>query len=114
MKKFLRNLIIYAAFVITITLGLNALYRPKADDIGTFAGGVPDNIQICNFGSSHGQYGFNYEDFADKYTCFNFALGSQTLLYDYRILTNFRDKLQKGTRVFVVVSYHSLYGKPDT
>ena len=47
MKKFLRNLVIYLSLVIAITLGLNALYKPKSDDIGAFANGVPDNIQIC-------------------------------------------------------------------
>ena len=83
MKKFLRNLVIYLSLVIAITLGLNGLY------------------------------GFNYEDFTGKYMCFNFALSSQSLLYDYKILLNYKDKIKNGAYVFIVISYFSLFGKTE-
>ena len=83
MKKFLRNLVIYLSLVIAITFGLNGLY------------------------------GFNYEDFTGKYMCFNFALSSQSLLYDYKILLNYKDKIKNGAYVFIVISYFSLFGKTE-
>lgn len=75
---------------------------------------VPYNIQICNLGSSHGLYGFNYEELSKSYTCFNFALNSQTLSYDARILDYYKDHLQEGAIVFVTISYQSLFGIPET
>ncbi|MDY6400417.1 MAG: hypothetical protein SPL10_04805 [Synergistales bacterium] len=117
MKKFLLKILIYIALLTTIMLSINFLYiHNKADidsDIEAFANGVPDNIQICNFGSSHGLYGFNYEDIEKKYTCFNFALSSQSLMYDYRILLNFKNKIKKDSVVFIVIPYFSFLGKTE-
>ena len=112
MKKFLCKVLIYALSLVLITLGINALYY-EDDYTEKFIAGVPDNIQICNFGSSHGLYAFNYEDAMKYYTCFNFALASQSLNYDYRILQYYKDKIQRGADVFIVISYFSLFGKPE-
>lgn len=114
MRKLINKIFIYVLLLISIVLGLNIMYiyKNKNGDIGAFANGVPDNIQICNFGSSHGLYGFNYED-VKNYTCFNFALSSQTLLYDYKILMNYKANINHGTTVFILVSYFSFLGKPQ-
>ncbi len=82
------------------------------DDTNKFAT-MPAHIQICNFGSSHGLYGFNYEDFDDRYECFNFGLASQYLSYDYRLLKYYQRHIRKGTIVFLPVSYFSLFGKSE-
>ena len=74
---------------------------------------LPNNIQLCNLGSSHGLYGFNYEEVDDK-VCFNFALLSQSLSYDCRILECFRDNLAENSTVYIVVSYFSVFGKDET
>ena len=114
MKKYLIKFSIYVSILAVIILVLNALYIYKSEnDIGAFANDVPDDIQICNFGSSHGLYGFNYED-VKNYTCFNFALSAQRLTYDYRILQNYKDKIKKGATAFIVLSTFSLFGVPDT
>lgn len=112
MKKFLNKLFLYVLVVSLITLGINLLYIKvvEDDDIVT---DVPDNIQFCNFGSSHGLYDFNYQDVEGQYTCFNFALTSQSLLYDYRILQHYKNKIRKGAVVFITVSYFSFFGKPE-
>ena len=123
MKKFISKLLIYVLIVSSITIGVNLLHICLIDSRipgtmgslktnGAFIKDVPDNIQICNFGSSHSYYGFNYVDTEKKYTCFNFALASQTLRYDCKILEHYRDKLRKGATVFIVVSYFSFFGKP--
>lgn len=72
---------------------------------------VPEQIEISNVGSSHGLYGFCYDEMTEC-TCFNFGLVSQSLDYDYRILQQYEDHLQEGGTMFIVVSYTSLYG-PD-
>ena len=119
MKKFLCKILIYIFLLLAIVLVINALFIQveRTHDlygIDAFLKGVPNNIQICNFGSSHGQYGFNYTDLKEKYTCFNFALASQSYLYDYKILQNYKDKIQKGAYVFIPVSYFSFFGIPET
>ena len=117
MKKFLSKILIYISVLLIIVLGINALYLHYEKDfygISDFLNGVPDNIQICNFGSSHGQGDFNYIDLRGEYTCFNFALAAQTYLYDYKILQNYKSKIQKGATVFIPVSYFSFVGVPET
>ena len=51
---------------------------------------VPDKIEICNVGNSHGYYGFNYEEYENKNVCFNFSLPSQSMSYNYLILENYK------------------------
>lgn len=112
MKKFLTKICVYALIIGAVTLAVNAcfIWITRND----FIVNVPDGgIQICNFGSSHGQRGFNYEDFAGKYVCSNFGLSSQSLLYDYKILQHYKDRLERGAVVFITMSYFSLFGRPE-
>ncbi|MBQ7220562.1 MAG: SGNH/GDSL hydrolase family protein [Synergistaceae bacterium] len=124
MRKFLTKIFIYTLALSLITIAVNALciYRIYSSNFGSmsdkkndsaFIVNVPEGIQICNFGSSHGYYGFNYDDAGEKYTCFNFALPSQSLRYDYKILEQFRDKIRKDAAVFIVISHFSFFGKPE-
>ncbi len=112
MKKFLSRICIYTIIVLSIVAAVNVSYLKTFDDCETIKN-VPQNVEICNFGSSHGANGFNYEDAGRKYTCVNFALHSQTLLYDYSILQNFKDNLKPGAAVFIVISYFSFFGRPE-
>lgn len=68
-----------------------------------------NNIQICNLGSSHGEYAFNYEKLSKKsgYECFNFAMSSQTYNYDYAILSMYSDHFADDCIMFIPVSYFS-------
>lgn len=113
MKKFLRRLTTYTALVVVIIAALNLVYSYRQSDGTEKMLSVPDGIQICNFGSSHGLNGFSYEDAEERYVCFNFGLGGQSLLYDNRILTHYRDKIRTGAAVFIVISHFSLFGLPD-
>ena len=124
MKKFLLNLAVYMLFVSTFIVIINQvyIYRVEKNIYGTMGEErndnavikiVPNGIKICNLGSSHGYYGFNYEDLSGKYECFNFALPSQSLFYDYRVLTNYKSKIEKGAVVFIIVSYFSFFGRPE-
>ena len=75
---------------------------------------VPKKIEICNIGASHSLYGFNYEDYADRYTAFNFGLGSQSHQYDYILLNHYKKNLKKGAIVFIVCSLPMIAGYDET
>ncbi len=64
-------------------------------------------IQLCNIGSSHGEYAFRYDSLEEKYECFNFAMSSQTYNYDYAILSMYRNHFAENCVMFIPVSYFS-------
>jgi len=114
MKKFLGNLLVYMAIIVGITLTINSLFikldKSDSDYINKF-NKIPDSIDVCNFGSSHGLYGFNYEDVErNGYSCFNFALESQYISYDYRLIQQYGNHIGEDTIVFIPVSYFSFFG----
>lgn len=112
-KKFLKNYFFYLAVLSALTFILNYAYikiTAGDEDTDKFRS-VPYNIKICNFGSSHGNASFNYQDFQDG---FNFALGSQSLSYDLRILKYYFDHLANDGTAFIDISYFSFFGKQET
>lgn len=72
---------------------------------------IPDDIVVANVGNSHGFYGLKYDLVLDGLygNCANFALPSQTLVYDYNMLDFYRHKLRDNAVVFIPISYFSLY-----
>lgn len=114
MKKFLTKIFVYLLLLSAVTLAINAYYVYKGGGFTdeAYLHDIPQSIELCNFGSSHGANGFNYEDVKDR-TCFNFALHSQSLLYDYRILQHYSSNLKRGGVVFIVASYFSFFGGPE-
>ena len=117
MKKFLCKLCVFILLTSSVLLILNWLYFPISLKIDLYGvkkyQDMPGRIQICNFGSSHGLHAFNYDGVSDKFSCFNFATESQTLTYDYRLLQHYIDRIDEGGIVFIVVSYFSLFGRPE-
>lgn len=117
MKKFISRLMVFFVMIAIITLSINILFikLDKGDPYYTNKfSNIPQKINVCNFGSSHGLYGFNYEDVeSNGYVCFNFALDSQRLSYDYRLILQYGNHIDDGTVVFIPVSYFSLFGKDE-
>ena len=112
MKKFLFKVGILFFITGTIMLGSNFLYeniRYRAHSVYSEEkfSYVPYNIQISNFGSSHGVYGIDYTDYTNRYTAFNFALTSQTLSYDYLILQQYEDHLSENGIMLILISNFS-------
>lgn len=105
------------AIIVIITLTINFLFfkLDKSDlNYTDKFNNVPDTLDVCNFGSSHGLYGFNYEDIErNGYTCFNFGLTSQYISYDYRLIQQYGNHIGKGTIVFIPISYFPLFGKGE-
>lgn len=117
MKLFIGILITLAVIILIIILAINILFRKmdKSDPeyIEKFKS-IPDSLKVCNFGSSHGLYNFNYEDVQrNGYECFNFGLISQYISYDYRLIQQYGNHIGKGTIVFIPISYYHFIGKGE-
>ena len=123
MKRFLLKLLLMAVIVLAAVETVNALYVRNTVNFGTmgackndsaYIDEVPVKIQICNFGNSQEYYGFDYSEYENRYACFNFALPSQSLSYDYRILQEYSDRIEDGATVFIGISYISFFGEKET
>jgi DltD protein len=68
---------------------------------------VPDNINVMNLGSSHGEFGLDYEEI-NTITGFNFGLRGQSHYFDLQVLKKYSDKLATGCVVVIPVSCFSL------
>ena len=116
MKRFIIKTVAIAAIVVLLTCLINFVfvrnYTLDPEGIHKFKT-IPDEIQICNFGSSHGLCGYNYADYGTEYGCFNFGLTSQSLDYDYRLFENYKDKIGEGAIVFINVSYFTLLAEEE-
>jgi len=115
MRRFIRIILIYATIIAVITGCVNAAYISKVRfgrDTAKFIN-VPDGIQICNLGSSHGVQSYYYEDLENRFKCFNFALDSQSIGYDKRILDYYHTKLADNAVVIIDISYFICYGIPE-
>lgn len=115
-KKLVLKSVIFICLVIAALSILNSYYITKNvcdnDRTAKFRRMEP-GILISNTGSSHGLYGFNYGDLESQYQCFNFALESQSLSYDYRVVSEYIDYLAEDGVMFVTVSFFSLYGMDE-
>ena len=115
MRRFLKKVVTFFLVISIVTLSVNYIYmkldKSDSSDVNKFAD-IPSDIKVCNFGSSHGLYGFNYEDVKDV-ECFNFGLSAQYLSYDKRLFEEYKDNIDGGAVVFLPVSYFSLFGKSE-
>lgn len=112
MKRFIKKFIILSITISIIVMLVNEVYLNFRTNDNVFET-MPEKVQICNFGSSHGLFGFDYEDYKEQYACFNFALVSQSLSYDYRLFQNYESHIDDETIVFITISYFSFYGKKE-
>lgn len=92
------------------------MYEQKSDnpiaEVNAF-NFVPETIQLANFGSSHGQYAFDWGALKDRgIKCFNFALPSQSFEYDYALLNMHKDEFAEGSIAFIPISYFPLTVRP--
>lgn len=113
MKKFIIKSILFVCIIVTIIEICNWGYM-RQDPYGTNQyKNMPDKIDVCNFGSSHSQCAFNYEDVENDIGCVNFGNTSQSHIYDYLILQAYQDQLADGGVAFITVSYHDFLGHDE-
>lgn len=68
---------------------------------------MPYGIQIANTRFSHGKMVYDYSDYNEK--TFNFAMTSQSLEYDVRLIEYYIDYFTKDSVLLITVSYFSLW-----
>ena len=106
----------FCTILVILVLSINERYvrlNLDNDNVQKFDK-VPYDIQYCNFGSSHGLNDYCYDELDNEFITFNFALPSQSLLYDYKILEYYKDHISKDAIVFINISYFSFYGIDET
>ena len=109
MKRFFfKGFLLFLAVSVTL-LALNffyvrTTYFSQKDDLSKFSD-VPENLEIVNLGSSHGQCAFDYSELPLK--GFNFSLSSQDFFYDLSILSQYQENLVPQAVVLIPVSLFS-------
>ena len=112
MKSFIVKCVLAVCITFCCLFYLDMMYEQKVStgmsEINVF-NFIPENIQLANVGSSHGQCAFNWDALAQErgYETFNFALTSQSFLYDYSLINMHRDDFADGSLLFIPVSYFS-------
>lgn len=108
-------ILIIILFFIACAFLLNALYkrtnayRNQFVDVRKFSekGGVGNNLEIINLGSNHPKFGFDYTGLDVKGE--NWAVGPQTLEYDFSILRNNISHLASGAVVVIPICLLKLF-----
>ena len=112
MKKFIVKSVLAVCITFCCLFYLDMMYEQKVStgmsEVNVF-NFVPHNIQLANVGSSHGQCAFSWDALAAErgYETFNFALPSQSFLYDYSLINMHKDDFADGSILFIPVSYFS-------
>ena len=109
MKKFIVKSVLAVCITFCCLFYLDMMYEQKVStgmsDVNVF-NFVPHNIQLANVGSSHGQCAFSWDALAAErgYETFNFALTSQSFLYDYSLINMHKECVTEGSILFTPVS----------
>ena len=112
MKKFIVKSVLAVCITFCCLFYLDMMYEQKVStgmsEVNVF-NFIPHNIQVANVGSSHGQCAFSWDALAAErgYETFNFALTSQSFLYDYSLINMHKDDFADGSILFIPVSYFS-------
>jgi hypothetical protein len=111
MKKFIARGLCFTAIGLILLCVLNIFYV-RTNGYKSLNGThkfsvVPDNIDVMNLGSSHGEFGFDYGEI-DTVTGFNFGLRGQSHYFDLQVLKKYSDKLATGCFVIIPVSCYSM------
>ena len=112
MKSFIVKCVLAVCIAFCCLFYLDMMYEQKVStgmsEINAF-NFIPEHIQLANVGSSHGQCAFDWNALAKErgYETFNFALTSQSFLYDYSLINMHRDDFADGSLLFIPVSYFS-------
>ena len=108
--RFFTKLISLLAVAAILLFVLNSVYvngyyyNDIYGEVQKFRQEIPDGIEICNFGSSHGLASFKY---GDEENAFNFALSGEDLYHNFAKLQQYSSHLKKGCVVFLPISYFS-------
>lgn len=108
--------LIYVVLFILISLFVNKLfkntnyYKNKFIDTYKFKD-VPKNLEMINLGSNQPKFAFDFTQ--SNLLGMNFAVGPQTLEYDFRILKNFHNNLTQNSKVLIPICPFSFFFLKD-
>ncbi len=110
MKRFLIKVLSVVLPFIILLFVLNFIYKhsyywTEEREESKF-NNVPDNIQLANLGSSHGD-AFYYEPF-EEYVSFNFNLQWQHHIFNYYILKQYADNFAPNAVLLIPISYFNI------
>ena len=102
-------LIVFGAFLLNALYKRTNAFRNQFVDVRKFSikGGMGDNLQIVNLGSNHPKFGFDYSSLDIKGE--NWAVGPQTLEYDFAILRKNISHLAPGAVVVIPICLLKLF-----
>lgn len=83
--------------VLNILVKRTNWYKSRLADGWKFRKDISCNLDVCNMGSNSGKYAFDYEGTGLKGE--NWAVGPQTLSYDFRVLKNYFSYLKDDATV---------------
>lgn len=111
MSRFIKKIGLFLSLLIIILSFINYRYvnseKYKSMNSTNKFSKVPQNIEIANLGTSHGQYAFVYDEL-DK-VGFNFAMPAQRLYYDEKILEKYIHSFKEDADLIIPISYISFY-----
>lgn len=92
---------IFFGLLINILFKRTNFYKNKFIDTHKFKN-IPKNLEIINLGSNQPKFAFDYSQ--SNILGMNWAVGPQTLEYDFRILKNFHNNLKPNCKVLIAIS----------
>jgi hypothetical protein len=101
------NYLLILTTLIIFTLVINKLfkntnfYKNKFIDTHKFKD-MPNNLEIVNLGSNQPKFAFDYSQ--SNILGMNWAVGPQTLEYDFRILKDFHNNLKPNSKILIAIS----------
>lgn len=95
------GLVVFVVFINKMYKNTN-FYKNKFIDTYKFKNEIPKNLEIINLGSNQPKFAFDYTDL--NISGMNWAVGPQTLEYDFRLLKNFHSYLKTKGKVLIAIS----------
>ena len=105
---FLEAIIMFFVAIMCLVYVCNSIYirtprhRNMVQPVEKFVAGIPDNLDIMNTGSNHAYNSIDWSIVGVN--GFSLASGSQSLSWDYRLVTKYRHKIKKGKILLIGVS----------
>lgn len=118
MKKFISKIVLIFIIAFSLLIAMNYIFikNVKGDTLAAFDNlefdQIPETIKYVTMGSSHGQRSIKYSVMGNAVynSAFNFGMSSQSLVYDYNWVKEYKDHfVDEGGVAFLPVSYFSLY-----
>lgn len=118
MKKFVLRILLILVVSLLIVEAVNFVYCffYKADRLTAYDNpefrDMPETLTYINVGSSHGGQSFRYAPLGEEIysEAFNFGMGGQSYVYDYKLLTDYEELINdQGGVLLIPISIFSLY-----